>query len=132
MFGFEVFLHRTAFSQTLLSEDFEADPALSGWTASGVGAEWTSTEAASGSHALSAAADVWSSPLLATEAQRWYRLSIKSKAPGTVTNIGSAGYGYWSAVFYDENGTALNDDQYSNYWSNCVDPADKCALCSHT
>lgn len=108
------FLPGRVFGQGLLSEGFETDPLLSGWTRSGSGASWSGTESASGTHALSAETDGWSSPLLDTEPLRWYRLSFKSKAPGMVTNIGSAGYAFWSAVFYDENGTALNDDQYSS------------------
>ncbi len=100
--------------QTLLSENFETDPLLSAWTRSGSGAGWTSSEAASGMHALSAETDVWSSPVLETEPLRWYRLSFKSKAPSTLNNIGSSGYAYWSATFYDSNGNLLNDDQYSS------------------
>ncbi len=113
-----IFLPDAAFSQTLLSEGFETDPLLLGWIRSGLAAGWIATEAASGTHALSAETDVWSSPLLETVPLRWYRLFFKSKAPGTVTNIGSAGYAYWSAVFYDENGSALNDDQYSSVFQS--------------
>ena len=35
-----IFLPDTAFSQTLLSEGFETDPLLAGWTRSGLGAGW--------------------------------------------------------------------------------------------
>lgn len=103
-----------AVGQIPLADEFETDPLLSGWTRSGPGAEWTMSEAASAAHSLAAQTDSWSSPMLDTEPLQWYRLSFKSKAPGTVTNIGSIGYAFWSAVFYDANGVQLMDDQYAS------------------
>ena len=114
MLGLLAFESSTAVGEVLLSDGFEADPSASGWTRSGPGATWTATESAAGAHSLMADSDTWSSPLLETEPVHWYRLSFRSKAPGTVTNIGSIGYAYWSAVFYDANGVLLHDDQYSS------------------
>ena len=107
-----------AFGEILLSNGFETNPLASGWTRSGPGAVWTATGSAAGDHSLMANADAWAAPLWDTEPLHWYRLSFKSKAPGTVTNIGSIGYACWSAVFYDANGVLLNDDQYSSVFQS--------------
>lgn len=101
-----------------MSTSFESDPSADGWTNTGAGACWTNGEAVSGSHSLYALTDNWSSPFLDTVPLQWYRLSFVSKAPGTVTNIGSIGYGYWSALFYDTNGVELKDDQYSSIYQS--------------
>lgn len=76
-----VLVSSAAFGDVLLSDGFETDPLVSGWTRSGSGAEWTTTESAADSHSLKADTDAWSSPLLDTQPLRWYRLSFKSKAP---------------------------------------------------
>jgi hypothetical protein len=103
----------------LLSTDFEANPQAQGWTNHGSGsATWTTLQAASGTHSLAASNATWHSPLMNTTPLAWYRLSFKSKAPGAPNNPGSAGYGYWAAVFYDANGNLLNDDQYSSVFAS--------------
>jgi len=103
----------------LLSTDFETNPQSQGWTNHGSGsATWTTAQSASGTHSLAASNATWHSPLMNTTPLAWYRLSFKSKAPGTPNNPGSAGYGYWAAVFYDANGNQLNDDQYSSVFAS--------------
>lgn len=103
----------------LLSTDFETNPQSQGWTNQSSGsATWTTLHSASGSHSLAASNGTWHSPLMNTTPLGWHRLSFKSKAPGTANNPGSAGYGYWAAVFYDANGNLLNDDQYSSVFAS--------------
>ena len=99
---------------TLLSTDFETNPFTQGWTNLGTGSNWITSEHFSGTHALRVATNSFISPFLNTTPLQWYRLSFKSKAPGTVNNTGSIGYAYWAAQFFDTNGTLLNDDQYSS------------------
>ena len=99
---------------TLLSTDFETNPFTQGWTNLGTGSNWVTSEHFSGTHALRVATNSFTSPFLNTTPLQWYRLSFKSKAPGTVNNTGSIGYAYWAAQFFDTNGTLLNDDQYSS------------------
>ncbi|MDA0578627.1 MAG: hypothetical protein O3B24_11075, partial [Verrucomicrobia bacterium] len=114
------FLCASTHAAVLLSTAFEADPLTQGWTTSGSGsASWTTIESFSATHSLAASNATWATPLLNTTPLQWYRLSFKTKAPGTVTdNVGSIGYGYWSALFYDTNDTALNDDQYSSVFAS--------------
>lgn len=99
---------------TLLSTDFETSPFTQGWTNSGAGTNWITTEHFSGTRALLVRSNIFNSPALTTTPLQWYRLSFKSKAPGTVNNPGAIGYAYWAAQFFDTNGTLLNDDQYSS------------------
>lgn len=104
---------------TVLNANFESDPKAQGWTNQGSGgATWATAESASPTHSLFASNATWRSPLMETTPLQWYRLSFKSKAPGTVNNPGSAGYGYWAAVFYDADGNRLNDDQYSSVFAS--------------
>ena len=103
----------------LLSNDFEINPQVQGWTNSGTGsASWMTLQAAWGAHSIAASNATWHSPLLNTTPLAWYRLTFKSKAPGTPNNPGSAGYGYWAATFYDTNGNQLSDDQYSSVFAS--------------
>jgi hypothetical protein len=106
-------------AETLLSTDFEGDPATQGWTTSGAGvASWSTNEAFSGGHSISATNKSWLSPLIETTPLQWVRLSFKSKAPGPLSKAGTIGYGYWAAEFYDTNGVKLNDDQYSSVFQS--------------
>jgi hypothetical protein len=113
------FLQTVAHAAVLLSTGFETDPWASGWTTNGVGsATWTTTQFASGTHAIAASNSTWITPFLNTTPLQWYRLAFKSKAPGVANNAGSAGYGYWASVFFDANGNRLNDDQYSSVFAS--------------
>ncbi len=113
----------------LLSTGFETDPFASGWTTNGSGnGAWVSNQAASGTYAIVASNSVWMTPPLTTTPLQWYRLAFKSKAPGTVTNPGSDGYGYWAAVFFDTNGNRLNDDQYSSVFKSSNWVVNECRI----
>lgn len=106
-------------SAVVLSTGFESDPFTGGWRTNGSGsAAWTTSEFASGPRAISASNSTWTTPFIPTTPLQWYRLSFKSKAPGTVNNGGSAGYGYWAAEFFDASGNRLNDDQYSSVFAS--------------
>jgi hypothetical protein len=101
-------------SSTLLSTDFETDPTTLGWSVSGTGASWTSSQYQSGAHALSVQSSTWASPQISTTALQWYRLAFSTKAPGIANNPGSIGFGYWSVQFYDQAGNLLTGDVYSS------------------
>ncbi len=103
----------------LLSDGFETNPLTGGWSTNGGGrASWISNEVAAGRYAIAASNSLWMSPFIPTTPLQWHRLTFKSKGPGTVTNAGSDGYGYWAAVFFDTNGNQLNDDQYSSVFAS--------------
>jgi hypothetical protein len=103
----------------VLSSDFELSPQMQGWTNSGSGsATWTTLELDSGGHSIVCSNAGWYSPLLNTTPLAWYRLSFKSKAAGTPTNLGSDGYAYWAAVFFDPAGNLLTADQYSSVFAS--------------
>jgi hypothetical protein len=113
----------------LLSTSFETDPLASGWTINGSGrAAWVSNESASGVSSIAASNSVWNTPFLATTPLQWYRLAFRSKAPGTATNPGSDGCGYWAAVFFDANGNRLNDDQYSSIFPSGNWASNECRI----
>jgi hypothetical protein len=101
-------------SSTLLVTDFETDPTTIGWSVSGSGASWTSSQYRSGTHALSVQTDTWASPLVSTTALQWYRFAFSTKAPGAANNPGSIGFGNWSIRFYDQAGNLLSGDVYSS------------------
>jgi len=106
-------------ADTFLSADFETNPTLSGWTTTANGADWTTANAHSGTHSLYAQTSNWYSPGIATVPLQWYQLTFWSKAPGTVNNAGSIGYGYYAVEYYDQNGALWQSDQYESiYQSN--------------
>jgi hypothetical protein len=103
----------------LLTDDFETNPLLAGWTTNGSAACWTTNEAFSGSYSIACSNNVsWLTPLLNTTPLQWYRLSFKSLAPGPVINPGSVGAAYWAAQFFDTNGNLLTEDQYSSIFQS--------------
>jgi hypothetical protein len=124
-----LWLCATTQGAVLLSTGFESDPFANGWTTNGSGrAARVSNESASGTFSIVASNSVWTTPFLATTPLQWYRLAFKSKAPGTATNPGSDGYGYWAAVFFDANGNRLNDDQYSSVFASSNWVSNECRI----
>ncbi|MBC8166524.1 MAG: hypothetical protein H7Y20_11715 [Bryobacteraceae bacterium] len=96
--------------EQLFISQFEANPLLSGWTTSGKGADWTTTEACSGSRSIQVQNATWISPLILARPREWYRITFQSKAPGSSSNPGGTGYGYCSVSFFDQTGSRVLSD----------------------
>ncbi len=71
-------------SAVAIYADFEANPLLSGWSASGPGADWTEAEHVSGRAALSVRGANWESRLVEGVVGGWFRLAFRSKGLGGV------------------------------------------------
>lgn len=109
----------TASNQSkVMAVDFESHPLLLGWTASGQGADWTDEFSCSGQHSIVVRESNWSSPLVSSKPSQWYRLVFKSKAPGSISNVGSIGYGYCSIAFYADKNSPVKSHIYSSVFQS--------------